>query len=190
MQKGLNNVMRGLLIVLLVLSANCVFSQSKTLLASQYANEKNYDKAVELYVELYGLSPDSVYRQYLNTLLESKKFKQAEQLVEKQKTLRDNPLMPIDMGDVYEHEGRNAKAREEYDKVIRLINGDVMFTDRIVKAFLDAKKEDYAILAYEKTGKILNAPYYYSMPLATLYAKCGNLDKQLMRCLLLYLGRV
>ncbi len=169
--------MRGLLSVLLVLSAHSVFGQAGILQARQFVTEKNYDKAIPLYVELYGRAPDSVYHEYLVALVESKKYKQAEQLVEKQKTLRENKLLQIDLGYVYDADGKKAKANEQFDNTINLVNGDFMFTDRVVKAFTDIHREDYAIKAYEKNGTVLGAPWYYALPLATLYAKSGNLEK-------------
>lgn len=178
MQKRWYNVVLGLLAAVVWLSGNNVFAQQATAAqARQFATEKNYDKAITAYTEIYGLSPDSVYREYFTMLLTAKKYKQAEQLVQKQMTLRDNPLLQIDLGIVYENDGKSAKAKEQYEKVINMINGDIMFTDRVVKAFTDLKKEEYAIVAYEKTGNLIGAPFYFSLPVATLYAKLGKLDK-------------
>ncbi len=152
-------------------------AQTTSMQARQYAANKDYDKAMEAYGELYGLNPDSVYSEYLNTLIVAKKYKQAEQLVEKQMTLRLNPFLSIDLGSVCFLEGKYEKAYMHYNSVIQRINGDIMFSERIAKAFIDAGLEDYAIATYDKTGHLINAPYYFGPQLAKLYTKCGNPDK-------------
>lgn len=172
------------LAALLALPGSNVFAQATVAGARQLAADKNYDKAIAAYAEVYSLSPDSVYKEYLTTLLAAKKYKQAEQLVRKQMTLRDNPLLLVDLGAVYESDGKTEKANEQFDRVIGMINGDMMFTDRMVKAFTDAKKDEYAIEAYEKTGKLIGAPFYFSLPEATLYAKIGKFDKAIDALLL------
>ncbi len=177
MQNRLNNVVLVLLVMLFMASGSNVFAQATAANARQLVAAKKLDKAIEVYAEVYGRSPDSVYAEYLNTLIAAKKFKQAEQLVQKQMTIRDNPFLQIDLGLVYEADGKSDKAKEQYDKILKMINGDIMLTERVAKEFTNAKKDDYAIQAYEKGGSIINAPYYFKQPLAALYVKMGSLEK-------------
>jgi tetratricopeptide (TPR) repeat protein len=177
MPTGTNIVKLGLLSLIVLFLTNNATAQVTASQARQYIADKNYDKAFDAYTELYGLSPDSVYVEYLTALLTAKKYPKAEKLVEKQMTLRDNPFLHIDMGRVYAKEGKDAKAKEEYELLLKRINGDDMFTQRLAKAFHDANLDEYAILTYEKATQIINIPYYYSQPLATLYAKTGNVEK-------------
>jgi predicted Zn-dependent protease len=177
MQKRLNKGFFVLLAVLLVSCGSGVYAQATTANARQLATDKKYDKAIVLYTEIYGLSPDSVYTEYLNMLLVSKKFKQAEQLVQKQMTLRDNPFLQIDLGLVYDADGNKDKAKEQYAKVLKMINGDILVTERVAKAFAIVNKDDYAVQAYEQGGNLIGAPYYFKIPLAILHAKNSNYDK-------------
>ncbi len=177
MQKRLNKGFFVLLAMLLVSSGNGAYAQSKIGQARQLAVDKKYDKAIEVYTEVYNRSPDSVYTEYLNTLIVSKKFKQAEQLVQKQMTLRDNPFLQIDLGLVYDADGKNDKAKEQYAKVLKMINGDILVTERVAKAFAIVNKDDYAVQAYEQGGNLIGAPYYFKIPLAILHAKNSNYDK-------------
>jgi tetratricopeptide (TPR) repeat protein len=170
-------ILPGLLVILLLLPAKGLFAQSKADQARAFVAEKKYDKAIELFSEVYSATPDSVYQDYLKTLIAAKKYKQAEQLVEKQMTLRNNPLLAADMGFVYENDGKPAKARVEYDKLVNMVNGDFMFTDKLVKAFTDLGNNEYAIKVYERTGNLIGANFYFSIPLAVLYAKTGDLGK-------------
>lgn len=173
----MKNLLPGLLLILLILPVTGLFAQSKVAQAKAFVAEKKYDKAIELFSEVYSASPDSVYQDYLKTLVAAKKFKQAEQLVEKQMTLRNNPLLAADLGYVYENDNKPAKAKEEYDRLVNMVNGDFLFTDKLVKAFSDLGNNEYAIKVYERTGNLIGANFYFSIPLATLYAKIGDLGK-------------
>ena len=140
--------------------------------------DKKPDKSVEVYKMLYERVPDSIYIEYVNLLLDSKQYNEAEKVVEKQMSLhKQDPFLHIDLGSVYLRERKDAKAREQFDIVLKMINGDDMLTQRIAKAFTDAENDDYAILTYERATQLLNYPSYYSGPLAKLYAKCGELGK-------------
>ncbi len=169
-------VIRYLPVILLVLSGINCYSQGTVSQARQYMADKNYDKANEVYAQCYSVSPDSVYTEYINLLVISKKYRDAEKLVEKQMTLRDNPLLNIDLGSVYFIEGRYEKATTQFNVLLTRINGDVLLTERIAKAFMDEGLEEYAIEAYERTGRMMGGNFYFNGPLAKLYARCGNLD--------------
>jgi tetratricopeptide (TPR) repeat protein len=160
-----------------LVAANCAVAQLSASQARQYAAAGNYDKAIEQYSQLYGLSPDSVYTEYFNTLVTAKKYRQAEQLVEKQMTLRQNPYLNIDLGKVYFFEEKYDKAYALFDGYLQRINGDMMASENMVNAFLSAGMEDYAIAVYERTGKLIGGAFLFSNQLGRLYAKCGNLDK-------------
>ena len=188
----MNRVKLGLLSVLMMFLGNVVFGQDQPGSVSITPifdstdkgadKEKTIDKAPQItlsdYSELYKRSPDSVYDQYRYMLIEAKQYKEAEKVVQNQMSHnRQNAFLHIDLGDVYAWEKKYDKAQQQYDSLLRVINGDDILTQRIAKAFIDAGNEEYAILTYEKAAHLLNAPYYYNLPLAKLYDKCGNLDR-------------
>ena len=164
------------------------FAQSTASAARQFASEKNYSKAIDAYNEIYALSPDSVYAEYLRTLVDAQKYKQAEQLIARQMTLRDNPFLHIDLGNVYEKEKKDDKAKAEFDYLLNTINGDDLLTQRVAKAFVDAGRDDYAIMVYEKASQILHTYVLYTSPLARLYAKAGKMDTAIAILLAPYPG--
>ncbi|MCF8449745.1 MAG: tetratricopeptide repeat protein [Taibaiella sp.] len=171
----------GMAVLLLLLTSPAAQAQQTAGMARQYAIEKKYDKAIEIYEELYGISPDSVYHEYLNTLLTAQKYKQAEKLVEKKAALYPknsrNPEMNLELGQVYEKSGKAEKAKVQYDSILNMLNGDDLFTTGIAKAFTDAGRPDYAILTYERALQLLGNPPMYGRQLATLYAGAGNYEK-------------
>lgn len=174
-------VKQGFAVMLLLLAGNTLWAQRTAADARQLAIDKNYDKAIEIYSELYATSPDSVYADYLNTLLEAKKCKQAEKLVEKKAAsynqMTRQPDMNLELGIVYDRCGKADKAKTQYDSILTFLNGDDILTTNIAKAFTDAGKDDYAIRTYERALQLLGNPPMYGRQLATLYAKGGNLDK-------------
>ncbi len=161
----------------LVLLTSHAFAQSDLVKARQFAEDKEYTKAKELYSKIYTTAPDSVYSEYLKTLVQTKDYKQAEQVVAKQRTLRLNQLLYIDLGNVYEREGAIDKARAQYDSLVLSINGDDMYTQKVAKAFTDAGLEEYAIATYERAATNFTGPYLYAAQLANMYAKCNDLGK-------------
>ncbi|MGN6566546.1 MAG: tetratricopeptide repeat protein [Flavipsychrobacter sp.] len=150
--------------------------------AKEYAANKDYDKAIDIFRKVYEQNPSdaSVYQDYLNTLLQAKKYKDAEKLVEGQ--LSFNPrssLLFIDLGRVYDAEGKGKKADEQYDLAVQYISGDDMVTQQMANAFTAMGKDDYTLRTYERAKDIIGNPYLYSGQLAKLYAKKGDMDKAL-----------
>ena len=146
--------------------------------AQKYAAVKNYDSALPLYRKLYEESGDPMYPPYLNTLILAKKYKDAEKLINSRLGNNNLSYIPeIDLGRVYKLQGKDAKATEQWESVLKKINGDDMVTQRVVKAFVDADVAEYAIKVYEKATHILGNPYVYALQCATLYAKSGQIDK-------------
>lgn len=162
--------------MLLVLCTCQLFGQVTSSQARQYVADKNYSKAIEAYTTIYGLHPDSVYSEYLYVLVTTKKYAEAEQLVRKQMTLRYNPVLNLDLGSIFFLKGDYEKSKAAFDEVLNRINGDFNYTDQVARAFMDFGLEDYAIRAYERTGAMVGQ-YFFSTPLAKVYAKCGQYDK-------------
>ena len=135
-------------------------------------------KTAASFTQLYNQKPDSVYSEYLHLLLSEKQYKTAEKVVESQKAhTGQDPFMHIDLGDVYAWERKYDKAKQQYDSLLDIMTGDDGLTQRIAKAFTESGNDDYAVRTFERAVNMTNAMYYYCMPLARLYDKCGRLDK-------------
>jgi len=173
----MRNIVRSWSVGVLALFTCPVFAQTDVAAARQFADAGDYAKAKELFSKLYSTAPDSVYGYYLHALVQTKDYKTAEQLVARQRTLRLNPLLHIDLGNVYEREGAIDKARQQYDSLVLSVNGDDMYTQKVAKAFIDAGLEEYAIASYERAATNFTGPYLYAAQLANLYAHCNDLGK-------------
>ena len=158
-----------------------VFAQSDPLTQARiFTEQKEYAKALDLYAKLYERGPlaTDVYDEYLNVLLLDKDHKEAEKLVERQLKIRpQDAMLIIDLGKVYLSAGKEKKAEEQFDKAVQMINGDDILTTKMANTFIGLRQEKYAIKTYERAIGIIRNPYFYSTPLAKLYAKNGAIDK-------------
>ncbi|MCD6062651.1 MAG: hypothetical protein K0R82_562 [Flavipsychrobacter sp.] len=184
-RKGMWSVKSELYKLLLLAFIACIpalsFAQGDPITQARiFAEQKKYDQAIEIYKKLYGENPTSadVYTEYLNVLILSKDLKTAEKLVgEQQKMRKHHPLSYVDMGRVYLAAGKDKKAEEQFEEAVKFINGDDLMTQQIVNAFSTIGREDYMLKTYERARDILKNPYFYSGPMARLYAKSGQIEK-------------
>ena len=150
--------------------------------ARMHVDMKDYEKAREAYKKLYEQSPRDadVYSEYLNVLILTKDYKEAEKLAERQISSNSrNPMPLIDLGKVYLASGKERKAQEQFENAVQLVNGDDLLTTRMANTFSAINQDKYAIKTYEKAVDLLRNGYLYSTPLAKLYAKTGDIDKAL-----------
>lgn len=163
------------LIVLLLVTA--VYAQPSTdeQLATQYYQNKEFDKALDYYEKLYNKkSSQQYFSQYLNCLLELKEYKRAEKLAKKQiKQNPQNPEYSIDLGVVYTYAQEPSKASSAWEQAIKNIKADDQVFS-VAKAFIAIKQYDYAIEAYQKGRKITENDYPYCFEMADVYAAKGD----------------
>ena len=148
--------------------------------ARQLVEQKDYEKAARTYEALYRQPPADaeIYKGYFDLLLLQKDYKAAERLAESQMQINpQEPLLMIDLGRVLLASKKEKKANEQFEKAVLLINGDDIRTTRMVNAFLELQQDQWAIKTYERAIEVIHNPYFYSTPLAKLYAKAGDMDK-------------
>ncbi len=169
------------LLLCLILN-NAAFSQevaTKLSLARQYATDKEYDKAIPAYKAIYDYAPfdKSVYAEYLDVLIDAKKYDDATALVNYMTTIRrQDPTMYMDLGRVLEAAGKKKQADEQYEKTIKSITGEDFLTRQIADAFVKINKNKLAIKSYEYSKELVSNPYAYATELALLYSAEGNAE--------------
>ncbi|MCX6294623.1 MAG: tetratricopeptide repeat protein [Bacteroidetes bacterium] len=154
-----------------------IFAQPSTdeQLASQFYQNKEFDKALDYYEKLYNKkSPQIFYQPYLNCLLETKDFKKAEKIVKKQ--IKQNPDAPnfiVDLGTVYTRSEEPEKARSTWESAVKAIKmDDQVFA--VANSFISIRQYDFAISTYLKGRKISQNNYPYSFELADVYNTKGD----------------
>lgn len=168
--------MRNLLFIfaLFLLSSNLLLAQNGTdeKLAQQYLQNKEFDKALDLFEKLYDSKGGAIYyEEYLACLLELQKYAEAEKLVKKQlkQNQYDNAVL-IDLGYVFLIQNEKEKGYDQYDKALKYLRSNEEEIRNTAQAFLDKNELDYAIKTYEKGRKLFSGMIAFHFELADVYA--------------------
>ncbi len=174
-----------LLLISFVFSSTTVFAQNNDLqLAQQYSLNAEPQKAYELYQKLYKENNENYYPYYINSLLNLKKFDEAEGITKK--LMRKHPAdfqYSISLGRVYREQGNTAKADELYDNLLKNLPADPGQIANLASQFYQAENADYAIKIFLQGRKILHNDQLYAMELISLYRfkrdKAGTVNEYL-----------
>lgn len=150
-------------------------------LADQYFRNGEFDKAVVLYEKLWNKTPTNsqFYNNYLRCLTELKQYDEAEKTVRKQqKRFPDDLTFYVDLGSVYELEGKDKEATSQYQEAVEKITPNMPQVSKLANRFQSAGLNDYAIETYLKGRKVFNAfnSDLFLRELATLYRKQGDVS--------------
>ncbi|MCD6355493.1 MAG: tetratricopeptide repeat protein [Prolixibacteraceae bacterium] len=119
-----------LFILLFVLGLEAVAQQKRSQLQTNsqlsiaYYNTKDYEKAAPLLLEVYRISHNSYYfRLYLTSLIELKKFDEAEVQINREINMQRTPKPEfyIDWGHVLKAQNRDAEALAKYNEALAKI---------------------------------------------------------------------
>ncbi len=150
------------------------FGQQKHLLANEYYNAGEYEKAATLYEELYKKTPGnkSYFNLYIQCLIDLRDYAQASSVIngELKKTPNDVNLY-VTLGNLYERQGFVDKANDQYNKAINNLGNDPSVISNLGSSFTTLAKYDLAIKTYEKGEKEANVKDLYAYHLADLYRR-------------------
>ena len=163
--------------VFFVQSTQIAFAQNNqdVRLAHQYYQNGEYEKAVDLYGQLYKDNPNSsgYYRNYYKSLLAMKDFETAEKVIKKQmKKVKDDPNLYVDLGLLYKNQDLVEKAEEQFDKALDM--ADKMQISSLAITFSNFDEQHYAVKSYLKGRKLMNDPKMFGYELARAYSKIGD----------------
>ena len=180
---------RLLIILLLTLSFGVVFSQrsESEQLAIQYYQNGEFEKAAELFEDIYSKKTDSyIYYYYYQTLLNLNDFKKLEKIVKKQQKSQPNTQRyKIDLGYVYERSGDIEKATKEYENAIKEVDANENKVRELHNAFWSKGLRDYSISTLQHGRKILNNNKLFATDLANIYSQLQLTDKVIEEALAL-----
>lgn len=153
--------------------------QGNEQMASYYYQNREFDKAIELYEPLYARTQNAYYYQMLYTCyLETEQFKEAEKLVEKRLKRQGSDLtLYVDLANIHLRRGERKKAEKQYNAAIDKIGRDSKQATDLALAFENCGRTDYAIRTFIKAREVMGNNLLYVMELATLYGKSGQYDK-------------
>lgn len=169
---------------LLLACTTASFAQTDTTdeeLAAQYYQSKEYDKASILYEKLFTKKQDYIYYSpYLECLIKLKEYKQAEKMIKKQVKLHPyTPQYSVDLGYLYNSEGKEKDAKEEYESLIKNVPKEKQAVIDLANAFLLRDETDDAIQTYLKARKAMTGSYPFNLELADIYKDEKDYDKMM-----------
>lgn len=154
------------------------FAQDKDVeLADEYFQQQEYDKAVVLYEKASRNSRNIpfIYKNYFQTLLYLKDYKEAEKLVNRQiKQEVENPTYRIDLAYLQEIQGRIEKADKLYEEIIEEFKKSERAPILAAEHFIRLDKADLAknmLLSARKAGREKSA---FAIELADVYEMLGE----------------
>ncbi|PSR01914.1 MAG: hypothetical protein BRD50_07905 [Bacteroidetes bacterium SW_11_45_7] len=154
--------------------------QSKESLAQQYYQKQEYEKAADLFQELYNNNPQSssYYRYLYNTLLKLKRYNELLSIVKEKKRQNQDELQYfVDLGYVLLQDGKTKRGQKQYRQAIDNLSADKGEGRRLANSFATYGENKFAIKALKKARKLTEQPYAFSMTLAKLYQKAGKNEK-------------
>jgi len=156
------------------------FGQNNTTeqLAAQYFQNGEFDKAAELYEDLYYKNPTAFfYNNLFQSFIKSKNFTKAEKLLRKRlKQFPNESRLNVELGYLFSITGDDKKAIKQYQFVIDNLTNNQQFIYEIANAFINRHLYDYAIDVYLKARKISNNNTSFSIELAMLYEIRGRIN--------------
>ncbi|MFW6019476.1 MAG: tetratricopeptide repeat protein [Bacteroidales bacterium] len=171
----------SLLIFLITFVVNVSAQSEQEQLAVQYYQNQEYEKAADLFKELYKEDPSvSFYKYYLGCLVELEDYSEAKKLVRKQKRNSDFPLKyEVELGYLLQQEGNDRKAKRKFKDAIREVPNQRQAYIDLANAFVNRKLHDYAIDLLKRGNRKINSDRAFHMDLASLYGETKQYRKMM-----------
>ncbi|MCX6232400.1 MAG: tetratricopeptide repeat protein [Bacteroidetes bacterium] len=173
-------MIKKLLAVLVLLAGFTLLAHSQNTtdeqLAAQYFQNGEFEKAADLYEQLYDKSANAFYyNSLLQSLIKAKDFKKSEKVVRKRIKQNQNDLrLAVDLGYVYSASGDEKKAEKQYLDAIESLTANNQQIYDLANAFLVRMQYDNAAAAYLKGRKLMNNTTSFSAELSMIYESRGR----------------
>jgi tetratricopeptide (TPR) repeat protein len=166
----------GVVIVFFVFSLCYVSAQRNTeeQLAAQYLRNKEYDKAVILYAELFEKNPSSpiIYNNLLDCYIQLNDFKEAQKVINSQiKSNPDQIRFMVDNGWITELSANQRRARRIFEGLISDVQSNPRHIISLADAFEFRGYLDYALDTYMKGRRVFGNSEPFNRYIAKIYEK-------------------
>lgn len=155
--------------------------QSNEQMASYYYQNQEYDKAIELYADLYQRTKNRFYYQMLyQSYVATQGYKEAEQLV--QKRMKQYPAelqLYVDLGSLQLKQDQKKKAGRTFGDAVDKLGYDAQQTTDLAAAFENAGLPEWAVKVYLASREKTQNEFLYVMELATLYQRMGQYEQMM-----------
>lgn len=170
--------MRIIFILLLLIFSSEIVAQND-LLAKNYLEQGEYEKALSIYEKLYKKTPGRT--DYIMAMVEAyqqlERFDEVESLLnERLNARRVSPQFFVELGYNYSLQNKDSIAASYYKQAIDYLEEAPIYTTTIGTAFQKYGLLDEAVATFEK-GLELDPDRDYNSQLARLYGEQGKMDK-------------
>lgn len=165
-----------LLCVIFSFSLTNSFAQTQEeQLAAQYFEDREFEKATELYEKLFKKNK-AFYSPYLNCLLALEKYSDAEDVIKKLlKKDSENTLYLVDLGTVYKLQGNKDETEKQYNNAIKVLKPDQQVITDLANLFIAKQEYDFAVKTYQRGRKLMAGIYQFNFELAEVYSYQKNI---------------
>jgi len=172
---------RAFLILLFLISIVSAIAQNSSKLALQYFREQEYEKASELFKDLYSQTNSQYYfSYYIKCLTELKDYSEAEKVIKKRiKKDKANLSFYVELGYLYKAQGNEENANKQFETAIKKLQKNRNSISTLAGAFISKRLYSWAEKTYIKGKKLLSGEYTYNYELANVYLYQRNYDKMI-----------
>ena len=155
--------------------------QSDSQIAFNYYNNKEYVKAAEYFLQLYERTRSRSYLDYhIIALINGKQYEQAENTLKKYlKTDENNKEYLVNLGYVYEQQGKMSKSEDCFEKAIKRLIPQQTDIRNTANLFRNILAYDRATQTYLKGRELLKQPDAFMSELGDNYMMQRNYEEML-----------
>ena len=169
-------------IIAILIASLPLFAQAQqgdTQLAYTYYQNKEYDKAAELFLKLYERTRSSNFLDYhIVSLINGQHYDKAEETLKKLiKEDNGNKEFLINLGYVYLQQGKPKKADDCFQKAIDKLAPASSDIIRLAYRFRDIREYEWAVKTYEKGRILVKQPDAFISELGDCYMMERNYEK-------------
>ena len=150
-------------------------------LADYYFQNGELEKAATIYEKLYQQNTgDYYFERYVSCLMDLNRFEECEKVIQKQiKKEPQKVTLYVQYGKLYDKQGNESKAAEQFKKAIEKLPADRFVVDNLAMNFNSMTRYDLALQAYEKGGSLMKNKNMFAFNLADLYRRKDEVGKMI-----------
>ena len=175
--------MKRFAFLLLLLLPFCTMAQrnNDSQLAYTYYQNKEYEKAAQLFMQLYERTKSSNYLDYhIICLINGKMYDQAEEVLKKYlKTDGKNKDFLVNLGFIYEQQGKPKKSEEYYEKAVKNLIPQSSDINSLAYKFRNIREYGWAVRTYLRGQELLNKPTAFLRELGDNYLMERDYEKMM-----------
>jgi tetratricopeptide (TPR) repeat protein len=171
--------MKNILAILLLSMPLILRGQVDPKLADYYFQNGELEKAASIYEKMYQQNAgDFYFERYIACLMDLSRFEECEKVLQKQIKKEPNKVIHyVHTGKLYDKQGQEAKAAEQYKKAIEKLPADRFIVDNLASNFNSMARYDLSLLAYERGSILLKNKNMFAFNLAELYHRKEDTPK-------------